>query len=177
MSGMKHEIILVTGGVKSGKSSLALKMAEKQAESGAFIATATAGDEEMERKIAAHRQERGPGWCTYEEPRSLAARIEAAAARYDIVLVDCLTMWVSNLLTLYGLERNEVLDECARTVSALDRAPAPVILVTNETGMGIMPPDSLSRTFHDLLGKLNRDVAGIAASVIFMVSGIPLKIK
>ncbi|MFC1592016.1 bifunctional adenosylcobinamide kinase/adenosylcobinamide-phosphate guanylyltransferase [Thermodesulfobacteriota bacterium] len=171
------EIVLITGGVKSGKSSWALEYAEKDTAARAFIATATARDEDMAARIRAHQAERAQRWTTIEEPGAIAGLIETAAADYDVVLVDCLTLWVSNLLTLEELPRDEILQRCAELAGVLERVRGRVLLVTNEVAMGIMPADALSRRYQELLGRLNSDIGRIADSVYLMVCGIPQKIK
>ena len=174
---MNSEIILVTGGVKSGKSSFALRLAEEMGLIRGFVATATALDDEMRKKIAAHQAERGQGWQTFESPSALAQQIETISGSMDIILVDCLTMWISNLLTIDDLEREQIESECDTLLQALKSAPCPVILVTNEVNMGIMPADERTRLYQNLLGALNRDVASIATRVYFMIAGITQQIK
>lgn len=174
---MNCGITLITGGASSGKSAHALRLGRELGARRAFIATATALDEEMAGKIETHRQERGPGWHTVEEPRDLAAAVRQAAASCDVVLVDCLTMWISNLLTLYGIPEHELRSEVDALAAALQDAAAPVILVTNEVGLGIMPADRLSRQYQKLLGQANMRIAGIAGSVYMMMSGIALRLR
>jgi adenosylcobinamide kinase/adenosylcobinamide-phosphate guanylyltransferase len=174
---MKHDIILVTGGMKSGKSTWALEIGEKSASNRAFIATATAGDDEMKRKIIAHQSERGDRWNTFEEPRTVAQLLKDIEKDFKIVLIDCMTLWVSNLLTIYSLTEDAVIQEIDALMEALRESSTPVILISNEVGMGIMPADSLSRCYQRLLGSVNKKIAGIADSVYFMVAGISQKIK
>ena len=174
---MQHDIILVTGGMKSGKSTWAMHFGENCASTRAFIATATACDDEMKRKIIAHQRERGDRWNTFEESRAVAQLLKNIEKDFDIVLIDCLTIWVSNLLTIYRLTEDTVLQEIDILMEALRESQTRVILVSNEVGMGIMPADSLSRSYQRLLGSVNKKIAGIADSVYFMVSGIPQKIK
>ena len=174
---MEKEIILVTGGVKSGKSYWALQCGEEKGAQRAFIATATALDKEMEHKILMHRQERGSRWTTFEEPKDVAGLFDRIKEGFDIVLIDCLTLWFSNLLTIYNMTDDYILQETGKFISVLKKATSRIILVTNEVGMGIIPTDHVSRSYQGLLGSLNRDVAGIADSVYLMVSGIPQKIK
>ena len=174
---MGNKIILITGGVKSGKSAMALKRGEEKGPRRAFIATALSLDDEMEQKILAHRSERGDRWTTFEESRDIAGLINKIHGNFDIVLIDCLTMWVSNLLTVFNMTKEKILKESARLISGLEKTPLEIILVTNEVNMGIMPGDHVSRIYQALLGSLNRDAANIANSVYFLISGIPLKIK
>ncbi len=172
-----REILLITGGAASGKSAWALQHGETIGRRRIFIATAEARDDEMQRRISAHRSERAQRWNTVEEPRELPCAVAAAAENADVVLVDCLTMWISNLLTIYRLDRGAVASACEQLVAVLQEAGASVLLVTNEVGAGIIPADSLSRAYQRVLGRLNRDVAAAATGVYCMVAGIPWKIK
>jgi adenosyl cobinamide kinase/adenosyl cobinamide phosphate guanylyltransferase len=174
---MAGRIILITGGVTSGKSAYALKLGNEHGARRVFIATATAGDDEMARKIAAHKAERADLWQTHEEPRDIASALQRAAAKNDIVLVDCMTLWISNLLTLQNLDVVEIEKAANDFLEALKNAPCTVIVVTNEVGLGIMPSDSLSRRYQNLLGTVNRRIAEMADAVYLMVSGMPVKIK
>ncbi len=164
-------ITLVTGGTRSGKSSHSLKLAEKAARP-FFIATGWAGDDEMRSRIAKHQQERGPRWTTIEERTNLpGALAKAAAAGADIIIVDCLTLWVSNLM----MEEADVATAADTLVKSLP--PVDTVFVTNEVGMGVVPEHRLGRKFRDLAGMVNQRVAAAADSVILTVCGIPLKVK
>lgn len=175
------KITLITGGCRSGKSAHAQYLAEQAGEKRLFIATAPLLDEETRRRVERHRAaRRESGWETREEERALAGCLERAG-EYDVVLCDCLTLWVNNLL--YAASRDggtleeEEMAEQAQAVCAIARAiPARVFFVTNEVGQGIVPADPLSRRFRDLAGHCNRTVAAAADSVILMVSGIPVVI-
>ncbi len=174
---MNREIILITGGVKSGKSVHALQCAGSTGCRRAFIATATPGDAEMETKIARHKQERGPGWETYEEPYDPGARLRGIGAAYDCVVVDCLTMWVSNLMTLYNLDDDAVQTRFEQFVVSLSAVTARCVIVTNEVSMGLIPAESLARRYQKLLGAINRSVAAEADAVYCMIAGIAWQIK
>lgn len=174
---MSGHITLITGGVKSGKSTFALQSGQGLGPRRTFIATAMALDDEMVKKIQIHRLERGVDWRTLEEPRDIAPVVEQAVAQSDVVLVDCLTLWVSNLLTLYDLSEDSILAETDRLAGVLEKARCPVILVTNEVGLGIMPGDRLSRSYQNQLGNVNKRMAELAASVFLMVSGLAVKVK
>ncbi|MBN2107005.1 MAG: bifunctional adenosylcobinamide kinase/adenosylcobinamide-phosphate guanylyltransferase [Deltaproteobacteria bacterium] len=174
MPGLK---IFITGGVKSGKSAYALKLGQELGVKHAFIATATAGDDEMARKIAMHKAERAGRWQTFEEPCDIATALRKAALDHDMVLIDCMTLWVSNLLTLQNFGDDEIEAVFSGFMEALHNAACSIIIVTNEVGLGILPADRLSRRYQNLLGALNRRIAGAADSVYVMVSGIPVKIK
>jgi adenosylcobinamide kinase/adenosylcobinamide-phosphate guanylyltransferase len=167
-------LILIGGGARSGKSRHALRLARQSGDRLAFVATARAEDDEMRARIARHRQERGSEFTTFEEPLAIAARLESEGARFDAILVDCLTLWLSNLLCA-GVPA--IADECRRLVEAAAASPARVLLVTNEVGCGIVPDNALARQFRDLAGDLNQMAAEAAAEVYWMVLGIPLKVK
>ena len=176
---MTKRLTLVLGGVRAGKSSYAQRLAAS-GERVLFVATAEAGDEEMKARIAAHRQSRPPGWDTLEEPIDLAGAIAPLLHRYDTVLLDCLTLWVSNLL-LKGPDldsaRRGILPEAERLLDLYRSAGASWIIVSNEVGLGVMPPTELGRVYADELGRLNRFVAEQADDVYFMAAGLPFKMK
>ena len=173
------DITLVIGGCRSGKSRHALEMAEQvNARRQIFVATCQPGDDEMHRRVQQHRQQRSDRWQTVEEPLELATAIRTWAAPQSIVLIDCLTMWVSN--TLLEVGDNDPQKTTARTdrlVKALQSAPGPVILVTNEVGAGIVPENRLARRFRDAAGSVNQQVAAVATCVFWMVAGIAVKVK
>jgi adenosylcobinamide kinase/adenosylcobinamide-phosphate guanylyltransferase len=165
------EIVLVTGGARSGKSALAERLTLERGRPAVYIATAEAGDAEMADRIAAHRARRGADWTSLEAPRDLPrALVESDGAPR---LVDCLTLWLSNLI-LAGEDR-----EAAATAltGALAAQAAPVVLVTNEVGSGIVPDNALARDFRDSAGRLNQRVAAAADEVWLAVSGLPLRLK
>lgn len=168
-------IHLVTGGARAGKSSFVLAEAEAtRADPIAFVATAHAGDDEMADRIARHKEERGPRWRTYEEALALDTLLPSLP--HDAVVVDCLTLWVANLL-FSDLDDAGVAGAIDRLVAALDHVRADVWLVTNEVGLGIVPGDALSRRYRDLLGRCNQRVAARADRVTFVVSGLPMRLK
>lgn len=163
---------LVLGGARSGKTRHALACAEALGPDRVMIATAEAGDAEMAERIARHRAERGPGWRTIEAPLDLADAL-AAAGPADAILIDCLTLWLSNLM-LAGRDPEA---ETATLIGALAKAPAPVILVSNEVGMGLVPETPLGRSFRDAQGRLNQRIAAAAAAADFVAAGLPLALK
>jgi adenosylcobinamide kinase/adenosylcobinamide-phosphate guanylyltransferase len=167
-------LILIGGGARSGKSRCALETARRHGAKFAFIATATPGDDEMGDRIALHRRERGPEFTTFEEPLAVASLIEAQSPLFDAMVVDCLTLWLSNLMPATP---DAIEEQRRRLVGAAASAPRPVILVTNEVGCGIVPDNALAREFRDHAGKLNQQAAEAAAEVYWMVFGIPLKVK
>ena len=166
-------VTLVLGGARSGKSSHAEALVESQLGDCVYLATAQAGDSEMAARIAAHRARRGPRWTTVEEPLDLAAALGEACGPDRAVLVDCLTLWLSNLL---GAER-EVAAEVARFLAALSGLAGPVVFVSNEVGQGVVPDNALARAFVDHAGRLHQDLAAVAQRVVFMTAGLPHEIK
>ena len=170
-------IHLVTGGARSGKSGWVVRQAEALDGPLTFVATAEALDEDMTERIARHRLERSPRWSTHEEPRALATLLPTLGGAG--VVVDCLTMWISNLLFANEAGGGDaaVEAEIDRLVGTLDAVRAPIWLVTNEVGLGIVPGDALSRRYRDLLGRCNQRVAARADHVTLLVSGLPLRLK
>lgn len=175
MAAIENSLILVTGGARSGKSRYALALAKPYA-SKAFVATGLAIDDEMRARIARHRQERGNVWQTFEEPYDIAGLVREQASQYELLLIDCLTFWLSNLLLKEETESaiRQKIDELA---SVLESKPMRIIVVTNEVGSGIVPDNVLARRFHDLAGFANQKIAMIADKVVLTVSGIPVEIK
>ena len=166
-------MILITGGARSGKSSYALSLGETFAKK-AYFATAQALDLEMERRIAKHKQERDSSFRTFEVPIELDRAILKYASQFDFVLVDCLTLWLTNLL----LQENVSIEErIKKFLHAIETVKSVLVLVSNEVGMGVVPDSKLGRQFQDLQGALNQKAARLADEVIFMVSGFPLFIK
>ncbi|HMK56461.1 MAG TPA: bifunctional adenosylcobinamide kinase/adenosylcobinamide-phosphate guanylyltransferase [Dissulfurispiraceae bacterium] len=166
-------ITFVLGGSRSGKSSFALSRASKLAGSKAFIATAQAFDEEMKDRIERHKSERPAEWKTFEEPLSVPKLIADAGGRYGVVLVDCLTLWLSNLL----MNGTDVEEEIESLLLSVAPCPSSLFIVSNEVGMGIVPDNALARRFRDMAGTLNRCIAEVADDVFLVVAGIPVKIK
>jgi len=168
-----RSVTLVLGGVRSGKSRFAQKLAEK-AHSVAFVATAKAVDAEMEDKIRRHQQERPKRWRTLEEPLDLARVFAEHAPQFDLLLVDCLTIFVANALGDGAEAANRRIDAF---VEALQSAQASVVLVSNEVGSGVVPEYPSGRQFRDVLGEVNQRVAAIADNVVLMIAGLPLVLK
>ncbi|HJU17898.1 MAG TPA: bifunctional adenosylcobinamide kinase/adenosylcobinamide-phosphate guanylyltransferase [Stellaceae bacterium] len=165
-------LTLVLGGARSGKSRYAERLVEEAAAAGTYCATAEAGDAEMAARIAAHRARRGPLWRTVEAPLDLTSTIAAASPERPL-LVDCLTLWLSNLL----LAGRAVESETASLITALREAAGPVVLVANEVGLGLVPDTPLGRRFRDEAGRLNQRVAALAERVVFIAAGLPLVLK
>ena len=166
-------VSLVLGGARSGKTRFALTQAEATGLKPVYVATAQAFDEEMTDRIRRHQLERGPEWRTVEAPFELAAAIEAASSPQHVVLVDCLTLWLSNVM----LAEREVATASAGLVAVLRRVGGPVILVSNEVGLGIVPDNALARRFRDQQGWLNQGIAAVADRVTFVAAGLPLVLK
>jgi adenosylcobinamide kinase/adenosylcobinamide-phosphate guanylyltransferase len=182
----QNRLILVTGGARSGKSRFAQERAERTVrEQGGrvlFIATAEESDDEMKARISRHRHDRPADWTTIETPLEAAAQIAAHSREAAFILLDCLTLFVSNQLLAAGdVPPEEIESAVDRAVAALIAAArsgsATVLLVTNEVGMGLHPMTALGRLFQDIAGRANQQVAAAADEVIFMVSGLPLVLK
>lgn len=166
-------VTLVLGGARSGKSRHAQQLAEAAAERRIFIATAEAFDDEMRDRIAHHRAARGAGWETIEAPYALADAIREASGPDRVILIDCLTIWASNLL----LSDSDIGAATDDLVAALADIPCPVILVANEVGLGIVPDNALARRFRDVAGLLNQRIGASADQVLFMAAGLAMKLK
>lgn len=164
-------VTLVLGGARSGKSALAERLTRAGGADPVYVATAGAWDDEMRARIAAHQADRaGQGWHTIEAPIDLPAALDAAGGAP--VLVDCLTLWLTNLM----LGDHPILPATDRLVAALDR-PGPTVLVANEVGLGIVPENALARRFRDEAGRLNQRIAARADTVVFTAAGLPLVLK
>ena len=165
----------ILGGARSGKSHLAEQLAMATGLKLIYIATATADDAEMRARVIEHRRQRSAGWTVIEEPRALADVLRTHAAADRCVLVDCLTLWLSNLLcadqeAIFETERHAL-------VQLLPRLPGHIILVSNETGLGVVPLGALTRRYADEAGRLHQDIARCCDRVIFTLAGLPLILK
>ncbi|GJM70381.1 adenosylcobinamide kinase/adenosylcobinamide phosphate guanyltransferase [Paenibacillus macerans] len=198
--------VMVTGGARSGKSSFAERWIMKHAEAALYIATGQAFDEEMTERIALHRQQREQGgfaWTTLEEPLRLAEKLtalgdelraggaeaagidrqgteKASSSAAAVVLVDCLTLWLSNMLLEQGgrSDAAKVMErEIERLAAAAEAFPGTLVMVTNEVGNGIVPEFPLGRLYRDLAGRLNRRMAAISGQVFLVTAGIPIELK
>ncbi|MBI4318838.1 MAG: bifunctional adenosylcobinamide kinase/adenosylcobinamide-phosphate guanylyltransferase [Chloroflexi bacterium] len=186
---MDKNLMLVLGGARSGKSAFAIDIAQQAGAGVLFVATAVAGDEEMARRIQRHKQTRPKAWVTLEAPANVGAAIEAQNSRADVVLVDCVGVLVSNLLLeLVGSEpdraserldvaEHRVADEVADLLRCYEETPASFIIVSNEVGLGLVPPNALGRVYRDVLGTANQTLARAADQVYLLVAGIPLALK
>lgn len=164
-------IIMVTGGARSGKSALAESIVVRHQDPRIYIATAQAWDDEMTQRIGLHRDRRGAGWQTVEEPLDLAGALSRTDGQ-GVRLVDCLTLWLSNVMA--AAEPAPLIRALCQVLAA---QKSPVVLVTNELGLGIVPENALARRFRDEHGWMNQAVAGVADEVWMAVSGLPLRLK
>jgi len=175
---MNKELVLILGGARSGKSSFAQRLAKKAGSNVLFLATAQAGDDEMAERIARHKTSRPATWHTIEEPLELASVLQREASSTDVVIVDCLTLWLNNLLLKEGgTSETEVLEQVDRLLDVYKNGTASYIVVSGEVGLGLVPPYPLGRIYRDILGWVNQKVASRADKVFLMVAGIPLELK
>lgn len=166
--------VLILGGARSGKSSFAERMARDSRLDLHYLATGRAFDDEMQARIEKHKADRaGDGWTTHEEPLELAGTLRKIDAPDRVVLVDCLTLWITNLM----MEERSIEDEVAGLVSILPSLKARVVFVSNEVGLGIVPENRMAREFRDHTGRLHQRVAELAEQVYFLAAGLPLKMK
>ena len=165
--------LLVLGGARSGKSAYAQSLAEGAATERLYLATAEPGDVEMAARIARHQSERGAGWTTREEPLAMVEALSAETREGRVVLVDCLTLWLANLM-LAGRAVDAEIDRLAEAIPALE---GPAVIVSNEVGLGLVPDTRLGREFRDSHGRANREVAHACDAVVLIAAGLPSLIK
>jgi len=165
--------VLVLGGARSGKSAYAQGLAEAAAPERIYLATAEAGDAEMVDRIARHQAARGPGWTTREAPLGLVAALGAQARPGRAVLVDCLTLWIANLM----FAGRDVEAEVVRLAGAIGALAGPAVFVSNEVGLGLVPETKLGRDFRDLQGRTNAAIARACDAVVFVAAGLPKLMK
>jgi len=170
---MSGSSLFVLGGARSGKSRYAQARAEAAGGNPVFVATAEAFDDEMRERIARHQADRNARWTTIEAPRDLPAAIDTLSRREAVVLVDCLTLWVSNLL----LAEADIPRASRQLCDAISCFQGQLILVANEVGLGIVPDNALARAFRDAAGQLNQSVAVAAQEVVLITAGLPLPLK
>ena len=178
------KLTFILGGARSGKSTYAQRLAEKHAGRVVFIATATVSDGEMASRIRQHQKERPPAWATVEIPVGIAAALRANPTGADVVLLDCVTLLVSNLIFATGQDEVDEITAGARVKSEISDllgyirdSGASWIIVSNEVGLGLVPPYPLGRLYRDLLGRANQELAAAADEVVWMVAGIPVPIE
>ena len=170
------DMTLVIGGCKSGKSGFALTLAEESGQNPIFMATCVPLDDEMKDRVKRHRAERSNRWYTVDVPEFLPEAVAEYGKKENVLLVDCMTLWITNLLLKFD-NTDTVNDRVERLIRALETAPCPVILVSNEVGAGIVPGNRLARVFRDAAGIANQKFAAAANRVVWMVAGIPSVIK
>ena len=173
MSSLHSRAVFVLGGARSGKSRFAETLVSETGLERHYVATGQAWDDEMRDRIAQHRADRGDLWQTHEEPMDLVARLAAIDADGRAVLVDCLTLWVTNLM----MAERDIAAEFAALTEFLPRAKARLVLVSNEVGLGIVPENRVAREFRDHAGRLHQMIAAASAEVYFIAAGLPLKMK
>ena len=172
MTGSLPSLTLVVGGARSGKSRFAEGLVTASGRRRRYIATAEAWDDEMRDRIALHQRDRGKDWTTVEAPLDLPAAL-AVASPDEAVLIDCATLWLTNHL----LADHDILTQTEDLVAALAACPAPVVMVSNETGWGIVPDNPLTRRFRDEQGRLNQRLAHVAGLVVTVIAGLPMVLK
>ncbi len=176
---MSKSLTLILGGVRSGKSRFAQRLASDQ-DRVLFLATAEAGDVDMEARIQAHKEARPAGWDTLEEPLDLATSLSSVLNDYDVVILECLTLWISNMMLAPPMAGDAKADIPSRVHQLLEMfrsGNASWIVVSNEVGLGVIPPTTLGRNYADELGRVNQIVAAEADVVYFMAAGLPMQIK
>ncbi len=173
MNRLSPGVTLVLGGARSGKSAFAEQLVEGSGLSPVYLATGQAFDGEMSERIALHQGRRGPQWRTVEEPLEMRAALLREAAADRVLLVDCLTLWVTNLM----LADRDIGQECASAVAALGELAGPVVFVSNEVGLGIVPDNAMARQFRDHAGRVNQAFAAAAQTVFFVAAGLPMQLK
>ncbi len=172
----EHQLTLILGGARSGKSTFAQRLADASGKRVLFVATAEPGDEEMKARIEKHRADRPSNWQTIEEPRELARALKEGPTA-PIVVVDCVTLWVSNLLLMPDASWEAAGRELETLLAWYRTRTVELIVVSNEVGLGLVPADELSRTYRDWLGWFNQRLAAEADAVYLMIAGLPIELK
>ena len=173
---MDNKLIFITGGCRSGKSQFAQDYANRHFHKKLYLATCEPLDEEMVKRIEDHKERRGSDWQTVEEPLKIAEAIKQHQHDTEVILLDCITLWLSNLLMMQQSD-HQVMKEVSRLTDTVNQGQLSLIFVSNEVGMGIVPGEPLGRRFRDLAGMANQKIAEAAQTVVFMVSGIPMFLK
>lgn len=176
-----NKIILVTGGARSGKSSFALELAESISSNRLFVATSPTIDPEMEDRISRHKEERrNRGWETLECELDLQVALQKYGNRYDVILLDCITLWVNNVFFQNEPEKIDdsiIKQLCLKWLKVAEKNNSTLIVVTNEVGLGIVPDNSLARRYRDLVGTVNQTIGKLASDVVLVSCGVPLYLK
>ncbi len=172
-AGRAYSATLVLGGARSGKSAFAEKLAFDSGLKRLYVATSPVIDDEMHSRVNLHKQRRGDHWRTVEEEIDLPGVLACESAGDTVILIDCLTLWLNNLM----YRELDVTEAAQALCHALEHLKGPCVLVSNEVGMGIVPENRLSRSFRDAQGRLNQDIAAVARQVIFVAAGLPLVMK
>ncbi|MBX4863686.1 bifunctional adenosylcobinamide kinase/adenosylcobinamide-phosphate guanylyltransferase [Rhizobium sophorae] len=173
MTAAPSNIVFILGGARSGKSRFAEDLVTATGFDRHYVATGRAWDEEMRARISQHQADRGPSWTTHEEPFDLVGKLAAIDGEGCIVLIDCLTLWVTNLM----IEDRDMAAEFAALADFLPKAKARLVFVSNEVGLGIVPDNRMARDFRDHAGRLHQSIAAKATEVYFIAAGLPLKMK
>jgi adenosylcobinamide kinase/adenosylcobinamide-phosphate guanylyltransferase len=173
MADISCNTVFILGGARSGKSAFAERLSLECGLARHYVATGRAWDDEMTARIAHHRESRGEGWATHEEPLDLVGTLRRIDRRENVVLVDCLTLWVTNLM----MEQRDMAQQFAALAAHVEAATATLILVSNEVGLGIVPENRMARDFRDHAGRLHQSIAAKAREVYFVAAGLPLKMK
>jgi adenosylcobinamide kinase/adenosylcobinamide-phosphate guanylyltransferase len=169
-------ITFILGGARSGKSQFAIKLAKEKTKKVAFIASCKPLDLEMKKRIMLHKKARPIHWQTFEEPRDIVSVLKKIGDKFELILIDCLTLFISNLL-LKSFKEASIEYEVNKILSTLKKIKAKSIIISNEVGLGIVPENKLARDFRDIAGRMNQLVAAKSNEVFFMTASIPLKIK
>ena len=172
-----NRLTLILGGARSGKSRFAIEYGSKLGNSKVYIATAQALDAEMAQRIEEHRGKRPSDWKTLEEPEKLSEALKSLEGKADVAVIDCLTLWLSNLLMKMKEDEKKIRDEIDRLVKVATSVDLSVVAVSSEVGLGIIPADPLSRLFRDLTGVLHQQLAQVSYEVYWIMAGIAVKIK
>jgi adenosylcobinamide kinase/adenosylcobinamide-phosphate guanylyltransferase len=172
-----HPIRFVLGGCRSGKSNYALNYANTHWQPPkCFIATSEPLDHEMQVRIANHQKERGPDWHTIECPIKICDTIQKESQKYSGMLLDCITLWINNLMCR-DMDGISIKKQILLLIEGLKKTTCPILIVSNEVGMGIVPENAMARQYRDLVGYCNQQIALISEHVVFMVAGIPMTLK
>ena len=180
---MQNRVVLLTGGARSGKSRYAQELAQNSGKKVLFVATAQGLDVDMQKRIARHREDRPQSWKTLEAHEKIGTQIQTNIGDAQLVIIDCITMLINNVFNNYGDEipvaeiEDAANKEICELIECFKSIPAEFILVTNEVGLGIVPATRVGRVYQDLLGKVNQRLVAASDEVLFMVSGLPLRVK